>query len=37
VEALTNDAAQDKPIYKEPRIFKRKKKPPTIKRDDFLW
>jgi hypothetical protein len=37
VEVLTNDAAKDELIYKEPRIFKRQKKPPTIKSDDFLW
>jgi hypothetical protein len=37
VEALTNDGVQDEPIHKEPRISKRKKKPPTIKHDDFLW
>jgi hypothetical protein len=37
VEALTNDAAKDELIYKEPRTSKRQKKPPTIKSDDFLW
>jgi prolyl oligopeptidase PreP (S9A serine peptidase family) len=38
VEALiTNDAAKDELIYKEPIISKRKKKPPTIRSDDFLW
>ena len=31
VEALTNDAAQDEPIYKEPRTSKRQKKLPTKK------
>ena len=37
VEALTVDAAQDKPIYKGPRTSKLQKKPPTIKSHDFLW
>ena len=37
MEALTDDAAQDEPIYKGPRTSKRKKEPPTIKSDDFLW
>jgi len=35
VEALTDDAAQDQPIHKGPRISKRQKKPPAIKSDDF--
>jgi hypothetical protein len=37
VEALTNDAAEDELIYKDPRTSKRQKKPPTIKSDDILW
>jgi len=37
VEALTDDAAQEDPIYKGPGTSKRQKKPPTIKSDDFLW
>jgi hypothetical protein len=36
VEALTDDAAQEEPIYKGPRTPKRQKKPPTIKSDDFF-
>jgi uncharacterized membrane protein YheB (UPF0754 family) len=36
VEALTNDAAKDELIHKEPRTSKRQKKPPTIKSDDFF-
>jgi len=36
MEALTEDAAQDKLIYKRPRTTKRQKKPPTIKSDDFF-
>jgi hypothetical protein len=35
VEALTDDAAQDEPIYKGPRTSKRQKKPPAIKSDNF--
>ena len=35
MEALTDDAAQDEPIYRGPRTSKRQK-PPTIKSDDFL-
>jgi len=37
MEALTDDAAQEEPIYNGPRTSKRQKKPPTIKSDDFLW
>jgi len=37
MEALTDDATQNEPIYKGPRASKRQKKPPTIKSDDFLW
>ena len=37
VKALTDDAAQDEPIYKGPRTSIRQKKTPTIKSDDFLW
>jgi uncharacterized membrane protein YheB (UPF0754 family) len=37
VKALTNDAAKDELIHKEPRTSKRQKKLPTIKSDDFLW
>jgi hypothetical protein len=37
MEASTDDAAQDEPIYNGPRTSKRQKKPPTIKNYDFLW
>jgi len=36
VKAVTDDAAQDEPIYKGPRTSKRQKKSPAIKNDDFL-
>jgi hypothetical protein len=37
VEVLTNDAAKDELIFKEPRTSKRQKKPTTIKSDrNFL-
>jgi hypothetical protein len=36
-EAVTDDAAQEEPIYKGPRTSKRQNKPPTIKSGDFLW
>ena len=36
VKGLTDDAAQEEPIYKGPRTSKRQKKPPTIKSDNFL-
>jgi hypothetical protein len=35
VEALTDDAAQEDPIYKKPRTSKRQNKPP-IKGGDFF-
>jgi hypothetical protein len=37
VEALTNDAAKDEPIYREPRTSKRQKKPPTINVYTLVW
>ena len=36
MEALTDYAAQDEPIYKGPRTSKRQKKRPTIKSGDFF-
>jgi hypothetical protein len=37
VETLTNDAAKDELIFKEPRTLKRQKMPSTLKSDDILW
>ena len=35
MEALTDDAGQEEPIYKEPKTSKRQKKHSTIKSDDI--